>query len=211
MIPASQIIASVRTRYQIVSSVRWDDGDILDAINEGLDDLSEVTRFYERHVSVPLGNRRSYYDLRGWLPETALGVTSVWGSSITDWLVPISARDLQTRWEQAAGSPTHFFMRGLFWMVVWPRPDSVDVSEFLRVYFAGYAPHFTHPQAVLRDLQDDWVPALEDYALYELSAQDGETSRALMHWQEYTARSTQFAHDVNRRTVTARVLRMGSR
>lgn len=191
--------------------MRWDNDDILDAINEGLDDLSEVTRFYERHVVVPLANLRVYYDLRGWLPESALGVTSVWCSASTDWLTPIASRDLGTRWEQATGSPTNFFMRGLFWMVVWPHPVDAGVGDFLRVYFSGYAPHFTHPQAVLRDLQDDWVPALEDYALYELSAQDGETGRALMHWQDYTARSTQYAKDVNRRIVTARVLRMGSR
>ena len=207
MIPCSQIVSNVRTQHEAESSIRWSDGAIVDAVNEGLDDLSEVTRFYERHVAVPVASRRTYYDLRGLLPESALGVTSVWSSNTEDWLLPVSVGELKSRWEQAVGSPQHFFMRGLFWMAVFPRPDTT--TGFHRVYFAGHAPHFTHPQAVIRDLVDSYVPALEEYALYELAAQDGETTRALMHWGEYNRRSKEIADFVERRIVSAQVLRMG--
>jgi hypothetical protein len=189
--------------------VRWKDYDIVTAINEGLDELSEETRFYERHVSIPVVNRRTYYDLRGWLPESALGVTSVWSEVLTDWLVPTTVRELKSRWEQAAGSPRSFFMRGLYWMGVFPRPETTIGTH--RVYFAGYAPHFNFPQAVLRDLTDDRVAALEEYAMYELAAQDGETDRALAHFVDYRARAKDLANFVNRRTVTARSLKMGSK
>ena len=203
------MISNVRTQYEAESAVRWSDEAIGVAINEGLDDFSEETRFYERHVSVPITNRRTYYDLRGFLPESALGVTSVWSSVVEDWLAPISPRELRSRWEQAAGSPQVFFMRGLFWMAVWPKPETT--SGFHRVYFAGHAPHFTFQQAVLRDLPDSYVPALEEYALYELCAQDGETARALLHWSEYSRRTKEVSEFVERRTVSSRVLKMGAR
>ena len=209
MIPFSTIIGNVRTQYEAESTVRWSNADIGAAINEGLDDLSETSRFYERHVSVPIAGQRIYYDLRGFLPESALGITSVWSSVVEDWLQPVSPKELKSRWEQSTGSPKSFFMRGLFWMAVWPKPETT--TGFHRVYFAGHAPHFTFPQDVQRDLLDSFVPSLEEYALYELCAQDGETTRALSHWSEYSRRTKEITDFVERRTVSARVLRMGGR
>lgn len=209
MIPLSQIIENVRIRHESESTIRWADADIVDAINDGLDDLSEVTRFYERHVSVPIGNLRTYYDLRGFLPETALGVTSVWSTVTETWLDPVSPLELGSRWEQAAGPSLSFFTRGLYWMAVLPKTETG--TGIFRVYFAAHAPHFTFPQAVLMDLLDDMVPALEEYALYELAAQDGETDRALGHWGEYSSRADLFAKFVERRILTARTMKMGSR
>lgn len=188
--------------------MRWKDVDIILAINEGLDDLSEVSRFYERHVSVPVGNLRTYYDLRGWLPESALGVTSVWSDVIEDWLFPCSVSQLRTRWEQSTGPSRQFFMRGLFWMGVWPKPETA--SGTLRVYFSGFAPHFLHGQSVLRDLPDDYVVALEEYAIYSLAADDGESTRALRHFEDYAKKALELADHVERRTVTARRISMGS-
>jgi len=209
VIPFSQIIENVRIQYEAESTVRWSTKAIGDAINEGLDEFSEATRFYERHVTIPVGNLRSYYDLRGLLPESAIGVSSVWNSERGDWLNPLDPAELRSRWEQSTGTPQSFFMRGLFWMGVWPRPETT--VGFHRVYFAGHAPHFTHPQAVLMDLLDDYVPALEQYAMYEMAAQDGETTRALIHFDEVQKRSTQIKNFVERRIVAARVLRMGAR
>lgn len=189
--------------------MRWKDADIILAINEGLDDLSEFSRFYERHVSVPIGNLRTYYDLRGWLPESALGVTSVWSDVIEDWLDPANVSELRTRWEQSTGPSRRFFMRGLFWMGVWPKAETTAGS--FRVYFSGFAPHFLHGQSVLRDLPDDYVVALEEYAIYCLAADDGESSRALAHYTDYFKKAEELADFVERRTVTARKIAMGRR
>ena len=208
MVPLSEIITNVRTQYAAESTVRWKDPDIRDAINEGLDELSEATRFYERHVSVPVASLRTYYDLRGWLPESALGVTAVWSSVINEWLEPGSSI-ARFQWERSVGPSQSFFMRGIYWMGVWPKPSTS--TGFLRVYFTGLAPHFDFPQAVLRELPDDFIPALEEYALYELAAQDGETTRALQHFKDYGVRERSLRDFVERRTVTARVLKMGSR
>lgn len=207
MIPLSQILGNVRSRHEAESSIRWKDADIITAINEGLDDLSEVSRFYERHVSIPAANRRTYYDLRGWLPETALGVIAVWSSVIDDWLLPCSIHELRQRWEQSYGPSRQFFMRGAYWMGVWPRPETT--AGYLRVYFAGLAPHYTHPQSVIRELPDDFVTALEDYALYDLAAQDAETDRALMHFVDYASRGAELAKFVERRASTARIIKFG--
>lgn len=209
MIPYSQIIDRVRTLNEAESSVRWSNSAIGDAVNEGLEDLSEVTRFYERHVTIPIGSRRNYYDLRGFLPENALGVTSVWCSLTETWLNPRSPQDMRSRWEQSVGPPLDFFMRGLFWLVVFPRAESS--TGYLRVYFAATAPRFTFPQDVIRDLSDEFVPALEEYTLYELAAQDGETTRALLHWEQYAKKAEEIANFVERRTVSARTMTMGNR
>lgn len=209
MIPLSTIIANVRTRYEAESTVRWSDADITDAINEGLDDLSEVTHFYERHVAVPIIGKKNYYDLRGWLPENALGVTSIWSSVRETWLIPATVNQWRSQWERSSGPAEQFAMRGFFWMAIWPRPESGD--GYFRVYFPGLAPHYTHAQSVLLDLLDDFEPALEDYALYELNAQDGEGELAVKHFKNYEDRAKKLADFVERRLQTARVIKMGSR
>lgn len=189
--------------------MKWDNQSIYNAINEGLDELSEATGFYERYVTIPIVGNRTYYDLRGYLPENVVGVRSVWSTVREDWLVPISEENLGFQWEQSAGDPQHFFVRGISWLGVWPKADTT--AGYLRVYFAGLAPHFTVPQDVLADLPDDFVPALEDYALYELAAQDRETDKALEHWREYVAREDGLYRFVNNRVVRARRGAIGGR
>ncbi len=209
MIALSTIAANVRVKYEAESTARWSDQGVYDAINEGLDELSEATLFYERYVTIPLVADRVYYDLRGYLPDNAISVTSIWDTVRQDWLQPASEDQLGFQWEQSTGEPQFFFTRGLCWLGIWPHPTST--TGYIRVNFAGIAPHFDFPQAVLSDLPDDYVTALEEYALYELSAQDGETQRALRHWQEYQTMEQSLADFVSRRINTARVGRIGGR
>jgi hypothetical protein len=209
LIPLSQIAARVRTKFEAESTARWTDQGIYDAVNEGLEELAEATLFFERYVTIPLVADRTYYDLRGYLPESAIGVTSVWDTTTSAWLTPINQGDLGFRWEESAGEPQFYFLRGANWLGVWPKVSTT--SGFIRVHFAGLPPRFTTPQSVLSDLPDDYVPALEEYALYELSAQDGETDKAIAHYQEYAAKEKSLADFVSRRTATARVGRVGGR
>jgi len=164
MINAADIVSRVRTKYESESTTRWTGARILEAINEGLDDLSLETGFYERHVSVPVQAGLQYYDLRGFTPETVLSVTSIYNTSRQDWLVPTTAEELDLfnpMWEDSTGDPQKYFLRGIYWFGVWPKASST-ATGYLQVYFQGLAPHFLHNQSVLDDLPDDWVPALED-------------------------------------------------
>jgi hypothetical protein len=189
MLILSNVLSRVRTRFDAESSVRWDDETIIASINEGLDELSEGAQHYERIVSIPV-TRRSFYDLRGFIPDDVISVRAVWSTIRQDWLIPTSEEKLGRRWEETVGDSYHFFLRGWSWLGVFPHPagDSSVANGFLRVYFNCLAPQLGHSQAVLPDLPDDFSPMLEDYALYDLQAQDGETDKALGHWTDFAGR-----------------------
>jgi len=211
VIPLSEVTSRVRTRYESESggsSTRYTDEDIRLFVNEGLETLAEATSFYERYVTIPLAENRTYYDVRGFTPETVVRIKSVWSTARNDWLRPVAETDLDISWEEATGAPLVFFTRGIYWIGVQPKPTSSETG-YLRVYFAGIPGRFTHPQAVLGDLPNDHVPALEDYALYEMAALDRQTKLALLHWKEYEAREKSLTDFTGRRLVGSRAGRFG--
>lgn len=206
MIPVSQVLTRVRTRYEAEaggSDVRWSDANLLTFINEGLENLAEATGFYERYVTIPLSAGRTYYDLRGFAPETVVSVTSVWNTSRTQWLEPISKLRLDTSWRSATGSPLAYWTAGIYWLGVYPFPDEDDTGS-LRVHFKGIPVRFTHTQGVLSDLPDHFYPALEDYVLYEMAAADGNSTRALVHWKAYVEREAALSSFVDKRIGASR-------
>ena len=210
MVPLSELITRVRRRYEAEaggSTTRFSDAAIKLYINEGLETLAEETGFYERYVTLPVAEK-NYYDLRGFTPETVVTVNSVWSSTRNDWLKPITIEDLSTTWEQTVGDPQGFFMEGINWLVVYPRP-STSTTGYFRVHFQGVPGRFTHPQAVLGELPDDHVTALEDYALYEMAAADRSPKRALLHWASYQKREKAFRDFADRRLVANRAGRFG--
>lgn len=187
MVNFGDIEDRVRTQYEAASTVRWDSATILNGVNEGLDELSEATLFHERNATILLKGGHTYYDLRGFWPEGAFSINSIFNNTQQSWLRPVGIRDLKVqKWETVPGDPQRYMIRGLFWLGVYPRPSS-DVGS-LRVYFASMAPHFRDSYSVLSDLPDDFVPALEDYALYDLCCRDGETEKAMSYWDSYQAR-----------------------
>lgn len=187
MIPLSDIVARVRVRYEQSSTVRWSDADIKKYLNEGLETLAEASDFYERYVTIPLEVSRQYYDLRGFTPETIVSVKSVWSSVRNDWLMAVDEGDLEFKWEASTGDPQMFFTRGIYWLGIWPRPGA-STTGYIRVYFAGIPYRYTIDQAVLADLPDDHVPALEEYALHEMAMQDGDFALAMRYWASYSER-----------------------
>ena len=210
MVPISRIITRIRVRYDAESggsSVRWSDGAIVNFINCGLETLAEATGFYERYVTIPVQQGRQYYDLRGFTPETVVSITSVWSSTRNDWLRPANLEQLGIDWELPIGTPQVWFARGIFWMGVYPRSEAD--SGFLRVYFQGVPSRLNHPQAVLGDLPNDFYPALEDYALYEMAGGDGNPKRALIHWASYMKREKALGDFLRRRIVGDRAGRFG--
>jgi hypothetical protein len=204
MVTFGQLESRARTLYEAASSVRWPSSKFLDAANDGLDELSEATGFYERFVTIPLKGGQTYYDLRGFVPDDAFQLNSVFNAADQVWLKPIGIGDLLTpRWETVPGSPQRYLVRGAFWLGIYPRPSS-DVGT-IRVYYSGIAPHLADSYSVIpADLPDDYVPALEDYTMYDLSTKDGETDKALEHWNSYRKREDSLAVYVKERIVRAR-------
>jgi len=204
MLTLSDIRSRVRTRFEHSTSTRWSDGDIDAAINEGLGELSEATRYFERWVSLPLKEKRTYYDLRGLMPETVLSVTAVWHESGVRWLAPITLKDMTyEKWEESRGNPHSWFLRGQWWLGVWPTP-SADLDEWIRVYFTGVAPPLLEDGEEPAQLPDEFVPALEEYAVYDLQQREGETDKALYWWGKYKEREAALERHMAQRVTTAR-------
>jgi hypothetical protein len=181
----------------------------MDFVNEGLESLAEATLFYERYTTLPLQEGVTWYDLRGFTPETVLKIKSVWNEEGNMWLEPGNPGKLDMRWEQATGNPRTFWARGIYYFGIYPKHDSAPSTDgqarvYLRVYFAGIPSRFTNTQAVLSDLPDDHVQALVDYVLYEMYAIDGETQMSLYYWNKYVTRETELARFVDGRVDGAR-------
>jgi hypothetical protein len=208
MIDLAELISRTRTRYDHATTVRWSDAKIALSLNEGLETLAEETHFYERYATLPIENNRIWYDLRGFTPETPLRVKSIWSTARNQWLVPQAEDHLQFRWKDSTGDPHQWFPRGIYWIGVWPRPSTPANGGYLRVYFASVPSRRVHTQEVLSDLPDNYVPALIDYALYDMSAKDKEPQKAIRHFQNYLTREKALKNHLDDRLVgsTAAVL-----
>jgi hypothetical protein len=209
MIPLSEVISRVRTKFEASSTTRWSDARIQEFVNDGLESLAEAGSWYERYVTVPEQPLRTWYDLRGFTPETVSHIKSIWSTSRNEWLTPVTEDELDPQWEDATGTPQVFFTRGIYWLGVYPRLGESDTAGYLRVYFTGVPQRFSYTQAVLRDLPDDYVPALEDYALYEMSLLDREPKKAIMHWQSYLKREKSLHDFADRRLEGGSAIKMG--
>jgi hypothetical protein len=204
----SDIRSRVRTKYEAASTTRWSDADLNSAINDGLAELSEATRYFERWCSIPLKPARTYYDLRAFA-DGVLSVTAVWHEPGVRWLTPISLGDIgYEEWEETRGNPISWFTRGAYWLAVWPTP-STSVDEFLRVYYTSVAPALDEDGEVPAGLPDEFIPAVEEYALYELHQREGETQKALYWWGRYKERERSLEQHMAHRVTTARTGSIG--
>lgn len=210
MINFGQLEARVRVLFESTSTTRWATEDFLRAANEGLDELSEETGFYERFLTIHLRGGQTYYDVRGYLPENLVRISFVFNNQHQVWCTPLGVEDITTpRWETVPGDPVRYLVRGVYWLGIYPRPSG-DVGS-IRVYYDGVAPHFRDSASVLvSDFPDDYLDALESYILYDLTGRDGETDKSLGHWADFYKRQEQLAAFVERRTVRARRARFSS-
>jgi hypothetical protein len=209
MLTLGDIRSRVRTRFEASSSTRWSDADLNAAINDGLGELSEATRYFERVASIPLKANRTYYDLRGLTPEVALSVTAVQHLNGMRWLEPINLKDIGiSEWEETTGMPTGWFVRGQWWLGIFPHPTA-DLDEWMRVYYTGVAPALAEDGEEPAQLPDEFVPALEEYALYELQQREGETQKALFWWAKYKEREKALEQHMAHRVSTARTSQIG--
>lgn len=209
MLTLSEIRSRVRTRYEASSTTRWSNSDINDAINEGLGELSEATRYFEQWVSIPLKEDRTYYDLRAWIPSGFLSVNAVHHPAGNRWLSPTSHKDRGIqRWENTAGLPTEWFTRGLSWLGLFPHPSS-DLNDHVRIYYSAVAPELEEDGEEPRQLPDEFIPALEEYCLYELAHRDGDSEKSLMWYAKYKAREETLDQHMAHRLTTARTGAIG--
>ena len=209
MLTLSEIRARVRVRHEASSSARWVDADIDAAINDGIGELSEATRYFEQWASIPLREKRTYYDLRGWADGSILSINAVWHENGNRWVTPASNKDIDiAQWEKTAGPPYLWFTRGLYWFGMFPRV-SADTDQWVRVFYAAVAPALKEDGEEPKQLPDEFVPALEEFALYELTQRDGDTNKAMFWWAKYKEREAVLEQHMAHRISTARTGAIG--
>ena len=173
-----------------VSPDFWTVADVHEAINDGYEEISDASEWFERMVSIPLLDHRPYYDLRTVLDgDTILSPGRCLNVTTQRWMDPTHVRNLDyhtyRRWEAIAASQIEkFFQRGLWWMGVFPQQGSD--SGFIRFFYTAM------PSPLVLDTDTPGFPqefhyALVDYALGDLKGQEAETKLALTEWKKYFA------------------------
>ncbi len=187
------------------SPVFWTEADVEESINLGYQELADVTGFYERHVTMDLLSHRTYYDMRFIAEDTWLGPRRIFNNQTSQWLIPGSVNDHDAElvmWENVTGEPQRFFMRGTWWLGLWPKPNAD--SGTIRVYFAGTPADFTVAEQE-PDFPLEFHEGLIEYGVYDLLAQDAETAKALEHWKVYRVYEAGLKQWMDKRLLPDRV------
>lgn len=170
------------------SGVPWTAADVDDAINDGYEEISDASEWYERSANVPLLHNQAYYDLRTNLgDDTMLSPGRCLNVQTNRWMIPTQVREMDNhtyrRWETiSTGAPERIFQRGLWWLGTFPK-SSVD-SGVIRFFYTAIPPLLEH------DWDEPTFPkefhyGLVEYAIGDLFGQDGETKKALGWYAKY--------------------------
>ena len=200
-----QMQTEVRRKLNESSATFWTDDDIKEALNDGLEEISDETEWYEREATIQTTANRLYHDLRTVLPDTFLSLRRVWNATVQRWMYPTTPREMdgsRSQWELVHGEPHNVFMRGLFWLGQWPKRN-VDDGRSRVVYTAL-------PLALEDDEDSPAFPqefqrGIVEYALSDLLSQERETAKAIAHWKEYLVYQEALRRWVNGRQSLARL------
>jgi hypothetical protein len=182
----AEMKTAVRRKLNAVGiTAYFSDDDIADSLQEGLDEMADVSEYYEREATIGLLTGRTYYDLTSLLPNTFLSPRRCWNTTTQHWLRPTDVREQDSQnfvqWELTYGEPEAYLMRGQWWFGVWPR-NSNDVGG-VRVYFTAIPDALTDTDTPAFPVE--FHPGVVDYALCDLLGQEKETAKALEYWKSF--------------------------
>ena len=184
---------TVRRLEETTTGVFWTAEDVVDALNDGYAEITDATEWNEIWQTIDLLGDRPWYDGRFVLGEDLLTLGPAYDETSSRWLIPTRIADLDAndrRWERAVGSPQRILTRGLWWLGFWPRIGSATGT--VKQYYTALA-------AVLSDDTDEpgfpetFHYGLVEYAVYDLTAQAGETQQALEGWARYLGYEAELA------------------
>lgn len=179
----------------------WTLADVKSAINEGYEEMAEISGFYDSTYSLTLSSGTRYYDL--FAPTTVtdypqiLEVVKVYDSTTRRWLIPTSTKILDATnpvWELAQGpSPEYWMVRGAFRFGVFPLPTE---TRTLTLYTKNIPQGAVTGEPALVDdtdepgFQTDFQAGIVAYATYRLLCEDAEyKNMALPYFAEFAAQA----------------------
>lgn len=171
------------------SPVFWTADDVDLALNEGYAEFSDIVGFNNTTLSISQLEDRLYYDLRNYLAsgQTLLHVDAIWNATSSTWMSPYSLRDLDflraADWDTASGQPFAYFVRGAWWLGLWPIPEADDATASLTALVSTIPATLTASDSP--SIHEDYQYALVEYAHYDLLTQDKEPKKALSHFKRF--------------------------
>jgi hypothetical protein len=171
--------------------VYWGSAEIRSALNEGYEEISDASEWYERVTPLTFRARQIYYDLRGLGKTAVLTVLRVFAQPNVRWLAATHVRELDgaainypnyPQWQGVRALSRFFFMRCAWWLGFHPSPSGD--GEIVRLH------HTSLPPGMVQDGDEPGFPeefhlGLVHYACYELRAREKETGLSLGYWQDY--------------------------
>ena len=197
-----------RLNENSVSPDFWTEADVDEAINDGLEEISDASEWYERHASIPILKQRPYYDLRTTLgDDTILSPGRALNVQTNRWIDPTHVRDLDyhtyRRWESiSTGQLERMFLRGMWWLGFFPQ-GSAD-SGWVRFWYKAI------PSRLVNATDEPGFPkefhyGLVEYAVGDLLGQEGETKKSLKFWQAYQEKEVGLTDYANSRQSRDRI------
>jgi hypothetical protein len=173
-----------RLEESSATPVYWTLAQVKEALNDGYEEISDTTEWFETSTSVNK-TTSTYYDLSSVLASLPLTVTGVYNPETVSWLEPTTERELDTtytKWMDAGGEPGKVLMRGLWWMGVFPKADAATGT--LVIHYSAL------PPALSADGDTPGFPkehhvGLVEYAVYDLLCQDAEFKKAEKYYARY--------------------------
>jgi hypothetical protein len=174
-----------RLRESLSNPVFWLDTDIDVAVQEGYDEISDSSEWYETYQTISILEDRPYYDMRTQCRDRFLVLGKAFNETTNRWLTPAVPRDLDltdNRWERRVSEPERVMVRGIWWVGYWPF-KGVATGK-IKQYLVGFPPRLDEDDDE-PGFDERFHQGLVEYALFDLFAQDSETDLAWAAWKEY--------------------------
>lgn len=184
----AELRAEVKRRLaEVRSPVFWTDADVDTAVALGYQELSDASEWNEVWQDIDVLDNRPYYDVRTIFGNDFLSIKPIFDRSTNRWLIASTVRMLDMndrRWEGATDRPQRVFMRGLFWLGLYPRLQADDTAGQLKAFIT------TLPAPLVDEWDEPGLPdtfhfGICDFAETDLWAQDGEADLAVAAWERY--------------------------
>lgn len=200
----AEMKTDVRRRLNESGTEFFSDADIAESLQEGLDEIADITEYYEREATFNLLTGRTYYDLRTILPDTFLSPRRCWNTTTQRWFRPTDERDLDentyVQWELTYGEPQSYLLRGNWWLGVFPRPT--NDKGLCRFYGTAIPAPLSDSDSPAFPVE--FHPAAPEYALFDLNGQQRETEKALINWAAFVDYCVRLKKHVESRQQMAR-------
>src|SRR6516165_3720764 len=167
------------------NSVYYDQQNVNDSIQDGLDEVCAVTGCIYKSASLPFTAKTTYYDMLTLLPDY-IGIVAMWNDTIRRWMFPTSLRKLNQQredWDSTYGTPYYFCPISHRYVAIWLKPQVANYGQMF-VYYIASAPLLTDTTSI--PIPDEHITALELYSIVDLWEQAQEWGKAISGFDDYS-------------------------